>query len=206
MPTAYRNTYINWLEKRLQIGEQNDAPFVLPEFVKYENVPFRFYLVELADDGFSFNRVNISNLTLIVSIHASFDTATPAAQQATWTKDTTENTFSGELDLNTAGISAAVGSATSVSAYFQITAIDSAGGRRVLYQENITIANSVVQPTTTSPDVTQTYYTAAETDGLFLKSVNGAGVQLTLISPSGNFQRIIGVDDEGQAIDTILPT
>ena len=206
MATAYRKVFVNWTTKLLQAGEQDSSPVTLPEFNKYESVPFHVVIVE-PDPVIpnKFNRVDISNLTLKASLNDTLDDAAPLAEQSTWTKDTNENTFSGEFDLNTSNLNTLVGSNTSIQAYFQFTAVDSAGGRRVLYQETVTVTNSVIQPTTTSPDPVVTYYTAAETDGLFLKAVNGAGVQLTMISPSGNYQRIWGVDDAGQPIDQILP-
>lgn len=52
------------------------------------------------------------------------------------------------------------------------------------------------------------YLTAEETQALLGQVVrpgnNPAGMTITLTSPSGNFSRIIGVADDGSAIDTIV--
>lgn len=204
MATAYRKLYVNWITKLLQAGEQDDTPVVLPDFSKYESAPFEIAIVEPHPTFPNrFNRVDISNLTLKASVNDTLDDASPLAEQSTWTKDTDANTFSAELDLNTSGINSAVGTAVSVTAYFQLTAIDAAGGRRVLYQEQVNITNSVIQPTTTSPDPTKSYPTWDEAYGVFMVATNRPGVQIAVRSPSGLKIRYFGVDDNGTKIDDV---
>jgi hypothetical protein len=207
MATAYRNTYLNWVERRLQIGEFNGGEFVFPTFYKYESVPLRVHLLEpnsaaLGPDEFS--RVDISNLALRVTINNTLDDATPLAEQQTWTQDASQNTFMGVLDLNTAGMTAYIGAAASMPAYVQIAVSETGGVWRVVYQRAITIENSVAQPTTTSPDPTKTYRTAEESDGIYLQPQMRPGIQLVAISPNELFQRVWGVDNNGTAIDQIL--
>jgi len=208
MATAYRKTFLNWVEKRLQIGELNGGEFVFPHFFKYESVPIRLYLLEPAQDTLGpdeFSRVDISNLSLRVTINDTLDDATPLAEQSTWTQNASQNYWEGVLDLNTAGMSTYIGSNSSMTAYIQIAVAETGGVWRTVYQRQITIENSVAQPTTTSPDPTKTYRTAEESDGIYDTPVMRQGVQKVAISPSGNYQRIWGVDDNGTAIDQILP-
>ena len=206
MATAYRNTFLNWITKTLLQSELG-GEFSLPDFFKYEGVPFRLYIVEpdytVQPEGYS--RVDISNLSLRITVNDVLDDATPLAEQATWTKDNNENTFSGELTLNTAGISALFTSAavTSVTAYFQIQVAESGGDWRTVYQTTVTIKNSVTQPTTTSPDPTKTYRTADESDGIYMTPKGRAGVQIGLVSPDGTKVRWLGVDNNGTRVDDV---
>lgn len=206
MALVFRNFTVNWASKILQESHLSGAEIILPAFFKYELVPIKLRIVEpdpgIVPEGYAL--ISVAPLTLKISINDTLDDASPLATQSTWAKDTALNEFSGTLDLNTAALSAYVGSSASVTAYIQIEVVEGTTAH-ILYQAQVTIKNSVTQPTTSSPDPTNTYRTAAESDGLYLKAVNGAGIQLTLISPSGNYQRIIGVDDGGAAIDEILP-
>lgn len=206
MATLFQDIYVDWISKTLRASDTSTAEVLIADFIKYESRPLRVHIIA-PDPTFyplQFSHVSVSPFTLKVTLNDTLDDAAPLAEQSTWVKDTSANTFSAALDLNTAGMSAYVGSNASVSAYFQIELTETGGVPTVIYQRQVTIQNSVTQPTTTSPDVSQTYYTAQQTDGLFLKAVNGAGVQLTMISPSGTYQRIWGVDDAGQPIDQIL--
>jgi len=143
---------------------------------------------------------------LTVSINDTLDDATPLAQQQTWAADSTLNFFEGVLDLNTSALNSFVGATvTGVDAYFQIQIGQTGGQQTTVYQRKILILNSVTQPTTTAPDVLNTYYTAQQSDGLFLKSIGTNGQFITILSPSGNYARTYGVDDGGAPIDIILP-
>jgi len=208
MATAYRNTYLNWVEKRLQISEINGGEFIFPTWYKYESVPLRVHLIEpntsaLGPDEFS--RVDISNLALRITINDTLDDAAPLAEQQTWTQDASQNTFMGVLDLNTVGMTTYIGAAASMPGYIQISVSEIGGVWRVVYQRQITIENSVAQPTTTSPDPTKTYRTAEESDGIYDTPQMRPGIQKVAISLNGAWQRVWGVDNNGTAIDQVLP-
>ena len=207
MATAFRNLWVNWITKSLQQSDLNGGEFVLPPFYKYESAALRIRILEpdptVFPEGFSI--VSVAPLTLTVSINDTLDDATPLAQQASWASDTTLNKFEGTLDLNTVAMCAYVGSASSVQAFFQIDVTQAGGAPMPIYQKQITILNSVTQPTTTSPDVTKTYRTADESDGLYLGTIGAPGKWRTELSPSGNYSRTLGVDDGGAPIDIILP-
>src|SRR5690242_1813083 len=109
MATANRRLFCNWWNKTLQISDKNSGLFVLPAFQKYETIPFEIVIVEpdLTAVGFEkFRRVDISALSLSIALNDNLDDSTLLAFQGVFTKDETENVFSGELALNTAEFSA----------------------------------------------------------------------------------------------------
>lgn len=200
MATAYRNTFVNWTEKRLQQSLTNGGEFIFPNFYKYESVPLRLRLVEAgaSSDGLGdFSLVDISNLTLRVTVNDTLDDAAPLAEQQTWTLNASQNYWEGVLDLNTAAMNTYMGSNSSMAAYIQISVAETGGVWRTVYQRLVTIENSVAQPTTSSPDPVNTYRTAQESDGLYLSGDNRPGLELTLRSPSNNWTLTIGIDDNG---------
>lgn len=208
MATAYRNTFVNWIDNRLQQSLVNGGEFVFPRWHKYESIPLRVYLLEPVPDAEGpdlYARVDIANLSLRVTVNNTFDDATPLAEQQTWAKDAAQNNWTGVLDLNTGGMNTYIGSSDSVPAYLQITVSEADGVWRVVYQRAITIENSVAQPSTVSPDPGQTFRNAQESDGIYDTPQMRPGLQKVIISQNGNWQRIIGVDNNGTAIDVILP-
>jgi hypothetical protein len=207
MATQLRRLFVNWFTKTLQISDTNGGIFVLPAFNKYETVPFAITIVEpaLNSRGIDrFSRVDISPLSLSLAIHSGFDTASPLAYQTAWTKDETENVFSGELALNTAGMNAAIGSSDTVVGYFEIE-IQEATARSKIYRAQVDLKNAVTQVTSTAPTPADEYLTKNQTIAQFAAKVGRAGEQFTLTSPSGLYQRVIGVDDGGAPVDQILP-
>jgi hypothetical protein len=205
--TANRIWVINWFTKSLQISDSNGGPFTLPHFNKYETIPLRIVIVEpdLATRGLNrFSRVDISGLSLTVSINDTFDDAAPLVQQASWTKDETINEFIGELALNTAALNTYLGSSDSKSAYLEIEIQEGTARSKILTQV-ITLQNAVTQNGSVAPAPLDEYYTKGQTDGQFLRNVLLPGQQVTIPSPGNVYHRIIGVTDTGEPIDQILP-
>lgn len=205
--TATRKLFVNLATKKLQVSDVKSGEFVLPNFNKYETVPLEVCIVEpsLVALGIErYSRVDISNLSLSVAINDTFDDAAPLAYQSTFTKDETSNVFSGELSLNTAALNSYIGSSDSKSAYFEIE-IQEGTARTKIYTAIVTIQNAVTQVGATNPTPVDEYLTKAQTTAQFVSKVMPAGEQITITSPSGTYQRIIGVDDGGAAIDIILP-
>lgn len=207
MATNFKNLWVNWEEKRLQQSDLNGGDFVLPDFMKYEEVPFRVRILERDPAGVpeGWAIVSVAPFTLAITINDTLDDASPLADQQVWVPDTTLNKFEGVLQLNTPAMNAYVGSAISVNAYFQITLSQGGGQPTPIYQRPIKILNSVNQPTTTSPDVTKVYRTADESDLVYLTAIGKPGQFRAELSPSGNYARYTGVDDGGAPIDLILP-
>lgn len=205
--TANRRIFVNWFTKRLQLSDKKSGDFTLPAFMKYETVPFEVCIVEpdLTGTGIDrFSRVDISNLSLSIAIHSGFDTASPLAYQNTFTKDEELNVFSGELALNTSAMNTYIGSDSTKSAYIEFE-IQEGTARSKIYIGTITLQNAVTQVSTTAPTPSDEYFTKAQTTAQFVQKILPAGEQITITSPSGTYQRILGVDDGGSAIDIILP-
>lgn len=205
--TATRKLFVNFQTKSLQISDRNGGVFVLPPFNKYETVPLEIVLVELdtAAAGLPrYRRMDISNLSISVAINDAFDTATPLAYQSTFTKDEELNVFSGELSLNTVAMNFYMGSAETGSPYFEIE-IQEGTARNKIYTAIVTIQNAVTQVGSAIPTPADEYLTKAQQVAQFVQKIMPASEQLTFTSPSGNWQRIVGVDDSGAPIDIILP-
>lgn len=138
-------------------------------------------------------------------INDTFDDATPLVEQQSWTKNTANNVFIGELDLNVSAMNTYIGSSDSKTAYFEIEITESTC-RTKIYRATITLKQGVAQPTTTSPDPTNEYYTVAQQKNIFPMFRMRAGEQLTFQSPDGAYERTLGVSNDGQALDIIAPT
>jgi hypothetical protein len=118
MSTVTQNIFVNIAEKRLQKSDLDGGEATIGPLFKYQSVPMTVCLVEESSDTVlpSYERKSVSNLSLRVSLNDTLDDASPLVQQTTWTADSGTNTFTGTLDLNTAGMNSYVGSASSVSA------------------------------------------------------------------------------------------
>jgi hypothetical protein len=207
MATATRKLFVNWTTKTLQVSDLNGSPFTLPAFGKYENIPFDVVIVEpdLTSPGLlKFSRVPIANLSLAMSLNDTVDDSSPLASQNTFTKNTTANVFSGSLNLNTSGLNTWIGSLVDGTAYFEIEVTEGSNVQKI-YVASVTVKQSVAPTGATTPSPVDDYYTKAQVESQFLKPVSSAGVMHTILSPSGTYQRIIGVDDGGNVIDQVLP-
>lgn len=172
-------------------------------FFKYEQIPFEVVIVApnppAGLNGFS--RVNITNLGLKIAINDSLDDATPLAEQASWTKDTNTNIFSGTLNLNTAAMTSYVGSSDKTPFFF-VLIYDGTNWVPIL-QETCNVLVGTLQQTTTSPDPSRVYLDFDESMGVFVPRVMGAGESIIIPSPNGQYRRIIGCNDDGTARDDI---
>lgn len=204
---ATRKIFAHWGNKLLQFSDFNGGVITLPPFNKYENVPFEIVIVE--DDVTAvgppkFSRVDISPLSMSIALNDTYDVATPLAYQNTFAKDEIFNVFSGSLSLNTSALNTWLGSSTYKDGIFEIE-IQEGSNVSKIYQATVRVNNSVAQVGATVPSPADEYYTKAQADQQFVKPVGDAGRQVTLTSPGNVYQRIFGVDDNGQPIDQILP-
>lgn len=181
-------------------------PFALPNFNKYETVPLAITIVEpdLNAVGIGrFARTDISPLSLLVSINQTYDSATPLAQQASWIKDEIDNVFIGELVLNVAAMNTYIGANATVPAFLEIEWSEGTARSKVVLP--VTLQNAVTQPGSAGPAPATEYYTKPETNAQFVSKVMPQGEQITITSVGNLYQRILGVDDGGNAIDQIIP-
>ncbi len=200
--TLFRTFYVNWLEKRFQLSDTNGGELVLPPFVKYECIPFKFIIVAPDTDQLSWGKIPVDNLALEVTISQDLDDTTPLAAQTSWSKDITEQSFYGELDLNTALMNAYVGTSEQVTPRLSIV-LKEGTARTTIWQGPIVVNGSITVPTYTSPDPLQRYLTADEIDAQYVRWVNAPGRQLILVS-EGNIKSVThGVTDGGAVITQV---
>lgn len=206
MAESARRLFVNLETKKLVFSDRIPGEVILADFHKYETAAFEVVLLRRNPNALTgaLERVNISNVSLKISIHSSYDTSSPAAMQDTWSKDLINNVFSAEFSLNTAGINSLIGANATATGYFEIEITENTS-RQKIYVQAITLRNAVAQPSTTAPTPITEYMTRAEADSKYVKFLGSAGETVTLTSSSGTFQRIIGVTDGGEPIDQILP-
>lgn len=202
--TLFRTFTVNWLDKRLQLSPENGGELVFPPLNKYECIPLKFFIVAQDVDQLTFGKLPLDNLSLVVTINDAYDDTTPLVQQTSWTKDLAEQSFYGELDLNTALFNAYMGTNAVMNPKMSIMLTEGTA-RSEIWQSVITVIGSITPPAYVSPDPLQRYLTADEIEAMFVKYINVAGRQLTLTSPGNVQQRILGVTDGGTPIDQIIP-
>lgn len=208
MATATRKIFVNWLTKQLQVSDQNGGQVVLPPFYKYETVPWEVVIVEPDTSSVGvqkWRRVDISNLSLAMAINNTLDDATPLCYQSSFNKDEDLNIFSGSLAINTAAMNSHIGSSSEVDVYFEIETQEGAESANKVYQVGIKVKNSVAPIGAVVPTPVDEYFTKNQTTSQFMPNVGPAGRQQTYTSPGNVYQRIIGVTDEGQPVDQIVP-
>lgn len=201
--TLFRTFYINWVQKRFQLSDTNGGQLVFPPLNKYEVIPFKFFIVQPDPGQITFSKVPLDNLSLTVTINNTYDDSSPLVQQASWTKDLTEHSFTGELDLNTADFNSYMGSSAVMTPLLSFLLTEGTARSEIL-QSIVTINGSLVPPTYTAPNPLQRFYTADEMDALFVKFINAPGRELTLTSPGNLKQRIFGIGDDESRIDVVF--
>jgi len=202
-----RKIFVNWQTKKLQLSDESATPVDPPTFQRYETVPLCIVIIEPCDPWGpnDFQRIDITNVSLKVAINDTLDDASPLAEQATWTKNTANNTFEGNLVLNNPTFNSWIGSSETKSAYLEIEATEGVAPRVKIYSSAITVKGSVLQPTTTSPDPTREYYTKQEMEGIFVQFRLQPGQTISIPNPANTHERIIGCQDDATELDSVIP-
>lgn len=203
-----RKLFVNWHTKTLQLSDESSTPVDPPILQKYETLPLCIAIVQPCDPWGpnDFERLDVTNISLKVAVNDTLDDASPLAEQASFTKNTSNNTFEGNLALNTGTFNSWIGSSESKTAYLEIEATEGAAPRTKIYSKAITVKGSVLQPTTTSPDPTKEYYTKDEMNGLFVQFRLQPGQTISIPNLASTHERVIGCTDDPDKLDVILPT
>jgi len=146
-------------------------------------------------------KVDVGSLTLRVSVgQTPTGTAggpTPLALQTTWTWDSTNQQFEGEIALNTAGITSFIGTASERTAYFEVK-LDDGGELDTVLQLQFTLKAVVDENATEAPALTETFLTFAQSDARYVKFANNTnGATIRLRSPNGTYELELGCNDDG---------
>lgn len=198
-----RKIFWDWVGGKILLSDASPAevPNGFWNFGKYSKIPLCIALIEpkfpygLGD----YARVDITDVTLKVTVDNMLDTAAPKVEQAVWTKDTANMTFSAVVDLNTVLFNAYVLASEGLEPYFQIEATSPTFNAK--YRRTCKIFQSITQPVTVSPDPTKVYPTLDEIAGMFVPRVMGPGESLTLQDGDGQVLRVIGVRRDGTPQD-----
>jgi len=199
----FRKLWVNENTGQLQQDDTNAGPVVLAPFRQYTTVPLQVVLLEPTPGDLigTYTRLDVSNISLKVSFNDTVDDLTPLAQQTSWTKDTSNNTFQGTVALNTAAMNSYIDADT--KALWMEVEWTEGGARSKPLTVAVQIRRSVTQITSTSPNPSNEYYTKSESHGVFIGRRLGPGEQMTFESQDESHERILGVDNDGNAIDFI---
>jgi hypothetical protein len=212
--SAYLQLYLDVFNRRLPLTLSNQSAFTgLSNAYQYGKLKFRIYPVRPNGNvtGTLYSVLDLDNLTLKMGIGAKAGGEDLLAYTApgSWSKvydsgSSGPGYFSGDLDLNTTEMNTAIGSASSVASFFEIQLGDSSD-YRTAYSAAITVNATVMTGGAASaiPDPADEYYTKSETSGLFVP--RSGSESITLVSPDGTWQRVLGVDNDGNAIDDLIP-
>lgn len=111
------------------------------------------------------------------------------------------NYLEGSLDCNVSAFETAVNAGTTISLEIEL----SEGGKfKTVYKKAVTCRKGVITTGATTPLPADSYYTKAEIDAMVAFLSNSAGKTITLTSPDGTRQRIIGVRDDGSTQDDVI--
>jgi len=174
--------------RKLAKSFADPAEVSFPE-LKQGEVPIIQLFFQDSTDGTAnipFTRVNFAGSTLKLGIVAGDPTGGPdtlIAYQDSWTGIT--NGFQGALNLNTVGISNAIGNASSRACTVEIEVTEAGGNPVKYYQGPVTIKAAVIDGLSTVPTPIASYLTKNEARATYVPIVGVSSGSITLVSQSG---------------------
>ncbi len=207
------DVYVDLRNRKLVSGQNVAAiggggDWTFPKVWHNENLNIRWHFLQQNTVGDLKNPnslVPVSGAALTVTV---FDItgATPLASTlpVDWHVDAGSNTLYGELDLNTGPMGTAFsGSTVTIQAYLELQLVLADG--LYAFRFVITIDKSFIAAAAPASITPAGYMTREEVLAMFVKYFGNAdGLTITLLSPDGSHQRIIGVRDDGSAQDDIV--
>ena len=148
--------YVDTFNRKLVSSATSALPVQLPSIFREDYIDLQIQLLEpsgsLTDP---YTIVDISSLSLQVAI--GLPDATPEALQSTWTKNTSTNTFTGSLNINTTEMVAAFTAATgdTINRSLEIEVEGTASQYHTVLQQGITLSKDIITHPLVAPvDVT----------------------------------------------------
>lgn len=175
--------------------------FATRKIYQASQVSFRWYPVKKTGQ-LTYVQVPITGLTLDIAIGARAGAEAILARQNVWTAHSDGYLYA-TLNLNTTDLNTAIASSDAYSTYLEISMTEN-GNARPVYQESISITSVVIGPAGSSalPAAAVQFYTKEQTDRIFVKWLeNIAGGVIELTSPDGTKFRLMGVNNDGSAMD-----
>lgn len=154
----------------------------------------------LGSDPYSL--VSVSGLSLVAAVLDPSD-GTVLATNSTWTEDTSNNTLTGKLDLDTSEMSTFVGSNKSVLVDIEFRFSNSTLGEKTVSAKGSgtsgaqTIWKQFNVTGSPTPVPNETFLTEAASKALFVNKTGLAGEGFTLKSPDGTKTILVYCDDNG---------
>ena len=148
--------FVDIFNRKLVTSATSDFPIQLPSIFREDHLSLEVMLLEptgsLTDP---LSTIDISSLSIQVGI--GNPDSDPEALQTTFTKNTTTNVFSGELNINTTEMTSAFNSASgnTLSRFLEIEVEGTSGHYHTVIQTPVTLAKDIVTHPLTAPvDVT----------------------------------------------------
>lgn len=203
--------YVDIAGKQLVANPFGPAPFTLPLLHQGDIIPLRVYLLQrttaypfASASSPAFEVLDISDLSLEMAIgtKAGSGDGDHVASQLSWSKNETSNYFYGDLEMNATEMTAAFGSAATLSRTLEIEVTRALKPYTALSLD-ITVHADVIKDAAVSLQSGQVALTMAYGNATFLKIVGDLGQIQTLRSENGLWTRTIGVSDTGVRIDSV---
>lgn len=199
MATVNLTLFVNVTRRILQASTTDGSTMAVPAFTYGDVYDLKVALIEQTGSGIGATYTVLSPGSLGLKVGIGQRGQSPLVLQDTFTAS--GNFLVAQLDCTPAGYATAIDAGTAL--YLEVKAGDS-GNFKTVFQELCTNRRAVSTTASASPAPSDQYYSKAEIDALFAKMVNTAGRTITLTSPDGTRQRILGVNDDGSAQDDVI--
>lgn len=202
---AQFDLYVDTYSGGLVAGIDNLAVASLPRLIQGDTISLRIYLLARTTTypkGTPYTVVNNAALSLKVALGPKTGTAgsTLYTSQFVWAKDANNQYFFADLPLNTAGITALIGSAESQEAWFEIEYTQNAFPTTV-FQQKVDIQAEVIETGTIATPPGETALSSEVANATFLKNENNGFI---LVNPNTGHKRFVYLgDDDSIKLDPI---
>lgn len=180
-------------------GITNSVPFSLPYLYQGDIIPIQFSaLIHTQTWPISnpFEVFDTDRYTLKLGLYKS--DGTELAAQNTWTASADKQSYSAQLALNTAAITTAMGTGTSITAVrFEAELSESDGSITTGFQIEVTIARSYITNATVAPPAGEVAAVQSWVNGLFIPQAIPNGFRLRIPNEAGTYATEIYTDTDG---------
>ena len=194
--------YVDWFNKRLQLGSKNAGAFTMPKLFQGDNVPFQIHILEPDPAGTpnKFVNVDVSSMALKFAISdtptGTSGSPTPFVTQFSWSKDTNENFFYGTVNFATSELNTYLGESDEKTAWLELEITESANVTTI-YQGQVTIRAEVNETATVEVAPGETALSLEVAEQMFAKKYMNNGESITFPSEDGTKVTVIYTHNDG---------
>lgn len=196
MASVELKLYVDLTNRQLVRGLRDTTPFTLPAFYQEDDVRMNLAIMKVIPDAGPYDpyeKLAHSGLSVVCKVAT---TAPVILAAGTSTYNSSTNTLDLTLDLNTGAMVTAMSGQTSITPFIEFE-LDDGDGNITAYQAQITVKKEYITGASASPDPLDTYLTANQSDGRFVRKVVPAGEGITFTSPDGTKQFFLYIADDG---------